>query len=118
MRAASQDWEIPHVTSRNKEAPRVHLEAYSDEASAAREAGFPYLQLLNGRWRFHWSPDPASVPEGFHQVDFDDAGWDEIEVPSNWQLQGYGVPMYTNVQYLFPIDPVSGRPLTRWRQMP
>ncbi len=105
MQEALQDWETPQVVSRNREAPHVHLEAYSDEASAVREAGFPYRQLLNGRWRFHWSPDPASAPEGFHQVDFDDAGWDEIEVPGNWQLKGYGVPMYTNVQYPFPIDP-------------
>ncbi|MFR0354957.1 glycoside hydrolase family 2 TIM barrel-domain containing protein [Streptomyces sediminimaris] len=62
---------------------------------------------LNGPWRFRLSPT-ASVAEDFAAADFDDHGWDSIAVPSHWVLQGdgaYGRPIYTNVQYPFPIDP-------------
>lgn len=51
--------------------------------------------LLNGTWDFQFAPTPL------HDVD----GWQTIEVPGHWQLQGYGNPHYTNVPYPFPIDP-------------
>ncbi|RZB19400.1 DUF4981 domain-containing protein [Streptomyces sp. F001] len=62
---------------------------------------------LNGLWRFRLSPT-ASVAEGFATEGFDDHGWDSIPVPSHWVLQGdgaYGRPIYTNIQFPFPIDP-------------
>ena len=60
---------------------------------------------LNGSWRFRLSPT-AAVPADFAAESFDDSGWDHIPVPSHWVLQGpYGKPIYTNVQYPFPIDP-------------
>ncbi|MEU9370668.1 glycoside hydrolase family 2 TIM barrel-domain containing protein [Streptomyces avermitilis] len=62
---------------------------------------------LNGLWRFRLSPT-VSVAEDFAAEDFDDGGWDSIPVPSHWVLQGdgaYGRPIYTNVQFPFPIDP-------------
>ena len=99
-----QDWQTPGVTGRNREAPHVPLAPYGDEESALNEGTSPYVRLLNGRWRFSWAPNPASAPGGFYRADSDDSGWDQIEVPGNWQLQGYGQPIYTNVQYPFPID--------------
>ncbi|MFE4923374.1 glycoside hydrolase family 2 TIM barrel-domain containing protein [Streptomyces sp. NPDC056661] len=62
---------------------------------------------LNGMWRFRLS-QTIPVAEDFAAVDFDDSGWDSISVPSHWVLQGdgaYGRPIYTNVQFPFPIDP-------------
>ncbi|MEV6738759.1 glycoside hydrolase family 2 TIM barrel-domain containing protein [Streptomyces sp. NPDC051104] len=62
---------------------------------------------LNGSWRFRLSPT-APVAEDFATEGFDDSGWDSIPVPSHWVLQGdgaYGRPIYTNVQFPFPIDP-------------
>ncbi|MFF7446660.1 MULTISPECIES: glycoside hydrolase family 2 TIM barrel-domain containing protein [unclassified Streptomyces] len=62
---------------------------------------------LNGSWRFRLSPT-AAVAEDFAASDFDDRGWDDMPVPSHWVLQGdgaYGRPIYTNVQFPFPIDP-------------
>ncbi|MFE9811476.1 glycoside hydrolase family 2 TIM barrel-domain containing protein [Streptomyces sp. NPDC005548] len=62
---------------------------------------------LNGPWRFRLSPT-ASGPEDFAADGFDDRGWDSIPVPSHWVLEGdgaYGRPIYTNIQFPFPIDP-------------
>ena len=76
-------------------APRSHL-----DSDAARWD-------LSGTWRFRWSASPLDAPEGAHEVDHDDAGWDEIPVPSHWVLHGdgaYGLPAYTNVNYPFPVD--------------
>ncbi|SDQ93106.1 glycoside hydrolase family 2 TIM barrel-domain containing protein [Thermostaphylospora chromogena] len=60
---------------------------------------------LNGVWRFHLSPTIAAAPEGMHDPGFDDSGWDELAVPSHWQLRGHGAPAYTNMLYPFPLDP-------------
>ncbi|MEU9313684.1 glycoside hydrolase family 2 TIM barrel-domain containing protein [Streptomyces sp. NPDC048256] len=62
---------------------------------------------LNGPWRFRLSPT-ASVAEDFAAEDFDDTGWEDLPVPSHWVLEGdgaHGRPIYTNVQFPFPIDP-------------
>ncbi|MGW4871839.1 glycoside hydrolase family 2 TIM barrel-domain containing protein [Streptomyces chartreusis] len=62
---------------------------------------------LNGPWRFRLSPT-ASVAQDFAAEGFDDQQWDSIPVPSHWVLQGdgaYGRPIYTNIQFPFPIDP-------------
>jgi beta-galactosidase len=59
---------------------------------------------LNGDWAFRLSPR-ADGPADFVDLDYDDAGWDRLPVPSHWQLHGYGAPAYTNVRYPFPVDP-------------
>jgi beta-galactosidase len=110
------DWQDPHIVGVNKEPPHVSLASYIDEGPALEGSLSPYVRLLNGRWKFAWSPNPASAPVDFDQEDFDDTAWDDISVPGNWQLQGtdptrlareggpYDGPIYTNVVYPFPID--------------
>ncbi len=106
MNAQQKDWDQPAVIAWGKAPPHVPLRLLSNvDAVKAGGDDEATLQSLNGEWAFMWSPNPASVPEGFYATDFDDEGWDTIPVPGNWQLQGYGTPMYTNVQYPFPIDP-------------
>src|SRR5690606_18522366 len=63
------------------------------------------MKFLNGDWKFHFSPDTASVPSGFHRENFVVASWDNIDVPSCWEMRGYGTPIYTNVVYPFPVNP-------------
>ncbi|MFG1946850.1 glycoside hydrolase family 2 TIM barrel-domain containing protein [Nonomuraea sp. NPDC048826] len=70
---------------------------------AALRSDAPSLDL-NGLWRFRLSP-VAAVSEDFADPGHDDAGWDELPVPSHWPLHGHGAPAYTNVSYPFPIDP-------------
>ena len=71
---------------------------------------------LDGEWQFHWSKDPESRPADFYREDYDVSGWDKIKVPGNWQLQGFGKPIYVNMQYPFHRDrpSVTGEPNKDW----
>lgn len=102
-----RDWENAQVVGRNRVSAHAGLLPYPDEASAlSGERGrSPWFRLLNGVWRFHFAASPELAPEGFFYEDSDVSAWDEIEVPSCWQRQGYGHPHYTNIQYPFPVDP-------------
>jgi len=60
---------------------------------------------LNGPWRFRLAVGLSDLSRGFERPEFDDSGWAELQVPSCWQLAGYGAPAYTNVAYPFPVDP-------------
>lgn len=76
----------------------------------------PYVRRLDGTWQFRWSPDPASRPVEFFKTDYDATGWDSIIVPGNWQCQGHGTPLYSNIEYPFKKDPprVMGQPPERY----
>ncbi len=108
MTAEINDWENPEVFARNREPAHCTLMPYPDAGSAkegTREAS-PFHLSLNGKWRFHWAEKPAERPLDFYKPGYDVSGWDEIPVPSNWQLEGYGIPIYTNSKYPFsPVDP-------------
>jgi beta-galactosidase/beta-glucuronidase len=112
MTQESCDWDNHQVLERNREPAHVTLEPYAYEA-AARQGDHdtdPFFESLNGKWKFHWSPNPASSPKGFYREDFGVSGWDTITVPGNWQLQGYDKPIYVNWGYAFPQD---GQPRKR-----
>ena len=100
------DWENPQMVGQNKEPAHATLLPYQDTQSALSgdRGACVNFKLLNGDWQFKWSPNPASAPVDFYVEPFDNHGWDTIAVPGNWQVQGYGVPMYTNVQYPFNPD--------------
>ncbi len=112
--AEAPDWENQHVFGINKEAPRATSFPYADRDAALRgkRTGTPYFRSLNGAWKFHWAPDPSQRPVDFYKPEFNVGGWDDIDVPSNWQLKGYGTTLYTNSQYPFKVDPprVMGEP--------
>jgi len=97
------DWENPAMFDQNKEAPHSTLMPFKDENAALtkkREASV-YYKTLNGVWKFNWVRKPSDRPIDFYKVDYDDTGWDNIKVPSNWEIEGYGVPIYVNHQYEF-----------------
>jgi beta-galactosidase len=95
------DWENPQMIGRNKEAPRATAIPFADPAAAlVRDpAESPWHSSLNGEWNFSWAENPASRPVEFFQPEYDVSAWDLIPVPANWQLHGYGYPIYTNVRY-------------------
>ena len=105
--AQAPDWENHQVIGRHKEPAHCTLLPYatSTQAQSGIRAASPYFLDLNGAWRFRWVKSPQERPVDFHRPSFDVSHWDEIEVPSNWQLQGYGTPIYTNVTYPFCKDP-------------
>ncbi|WP_308365654.1 MULTISPECIES: glycoside hydrolase family 2 TIM barrel-domain containing protein [unclassified Microbulbifer] len=93
------DWENPDVNGINKEEP--HAYGFSTD----EKANNPMIRSLNGIWKFKWSPDPESRPTGFYTEDYSTREWDNIVVPGNWELQGFGTPIYTNISYPFKPDP-------------
>ena len=107
-RETPNDWENPTLFAVNREAPHASFFVYTDREEALEGKRYPegHYMLLNGPWKFHWVPRPAERPLDFYGTDFDDRGWAEIPVPSNWQLRGYGIPIYINAGYPFrPADP-------------
>lgn len=106
--AAQNDWENPEMIGLNKEDPHCTLMPFPDADTARkgpRETS-PYYKSLNGDWKFHWVPKPEDRPVDFFQLEYDIQDWKEIPVPSNWEMEGYGIPIYSNVQYPFwPVNP-------------
>lgn len=105
--AQSHDWENSRVFAVGRETPRATAYPYADPSSALKgdHARSPYFIGLNGTWKFRFSPKPADRPVDFYQNGYDVNEWDNIEVPSNWEMKGYGTPIYTNTNYVFPINP-------------
>jgi beta-galactosidase len=101
------DWENPAIFAVNKEAPRATSFPFPnrDLALEGDETKSPYFLSLNGMWKFHWVQKPADRPTGFFNESYDVTGWKEIKVPSNWELEGYGIPIYTNITYPHPKNP-------------
>ncbi|MEE4255892.1 MAG: glycoside hydrolase family 2 TIM barrel-domain containing protein, partial [Bacteroidales bacterium] len=101
------DWENPAVIAINKQDPHATLQPYAstEQAIEGVASASPYYQLLNGNWKFKWVYKPADRPQGFFETAYDDESWPTIPVPSNWELQGYGVPIYVNIPYEFTEDP-------------
>ena len=101
------DWENPEMIGQNKEPAHATLMPYSDKATAIRCDRFQskFYRSLNGKWKFNWVKRPADRPRDFYKPDYDVASWDEIQVPVNWQMAGYGIPYYLNHPYVFEKNP-------------
>ena len=95
------DWENPLVFQINKEVPKATFLPYADESTAIDDdySDSPFYQNLNGSWKFNWVPKPEDRPLDFFRESFDASRWKEIKVPSNWEIQGYGIPIYHNMTY-------------------
>ncbi|MGB6866129.1 MAG: glycoside hydrolase family 2 TIM barrel-domain containing protein, partial [Candidatus Aminicenantaceae bacterium] len=80
---------------------------YADEESALENhpKESPFYKSLNGVWKFNWVRKPSERPEGFFKEEYVVNHWADINVPGNWELQGFGVPIYTDTDYPFPADP-------------
>ncbi|MHC4740248.1 MAG: glycoside hydrolase family 2 TIM barrel-domain containing protein, partial [Planctomycetota bacterium] len=103
----ANDWENPEMIGRNKEPAHCTLIPYPDIQGAleGNRASSPFYKSINGNWKFNWVRRPAERPLDFYKLDFDVSNWKEIPVPANWQMHGYGIPIYTNVPYPFAKNP-------------
>ena len=102
-----QDYQDQKIIHRNRLLTHSYFMTYKNEVEALTyerkmAKGF---QLLNGNWKFLYATSPEEFTEEFYKVDYDISNWDELTVPSHWELNGYGNPHYTNVQYPFPVEP-------------
>ncbi len=100
-------WEDPTIFNVGQTEPRSHFMSYPDVESfrKGRFVDSPFYHSLDGEWEFYWSPNPAARPVDFFQPEFDTAEWGTIPVPSNWELEGHGIPIYVNDRYPFPKNP-------------
>ncbi|MBF0196575.1 MAG: DUF4981 domain-containing protein [Planctomycetes bacterium] len=104
---AKDNWNNLSVIQVGTEEPHTTMMTYPTEALALKnsESESPWYKLLNGSWKFNWSENPSKRPVNFYKTAYDDSSWDQIPVPSNWQIHGYGTPIYTNIKYPHPGNP-------------
>ena len=96
-------WQDIQTVSVNKEAPRSAFMTYSDKATALSLAyeKSPYYQLLNGTWKFYFVNSYKELPANITDPSISTDSWNDIQVPGNWERQGFGVAIYTNHGYEF-----------------
>lgn len=95
----------------NKMKPHTDFFSFESEPLAIRnlaDSSDRFLSL-NGMWKFHWVRSPAERIRNFHKRGLDDSGWDSIPVPANWEVEGFGRPIYLDERYPFS---------TRWPDAP
>ncbi len=112
--ASANDWENEKVFAIGKEPGHPTLIPYATEDEMVADAAYerPWERtassryfLLNGKWKFNWVKAPEERPVNFYKPSFDVSGWQELDVPSCWEMKGYGTPLYTNVTYPFLNNP-------------
>ena len=106
--AQGNDWENPEITQINTEKAHATYIPFSQlQWNDNTLAQSPQVKLLNGTWQFRYFRNPGLIPSDIHR-ESDPAGWDDIEIPSNWQLQNdgrYDPPVFTNIKYPFEPNP-------------
>ena len=90
--APRHDWEDQSILQINREPARADFH-HAGEIS------------LNGEWKFNWTLTPDEQPDGFWQPDFNDSSWKTFPVPADWEMNGYGTPIYSSSGYTFKINP-------------
>ncbi len=107
QKQGKHDWENTEIFSVNKEPAhatfipfdKASLDPWRDKFTS------PFVQSLNGTWKFNFVTKPADRPKDFYLQDYDISQWGDIKVPANWEMEGYGTPIYTDVSYPFPANP-------------
>lgn len=109
VKAKGHDWENHHILQINREPARAYFIPYQ------RKPGDSQLSL-DGYWRFRWTDTPEKRMKDFYRVDFDDSRWKQFLVPANWEVNGYGTPVYISAGYPFRINPpfVTSEPKRDW----
>ena len=96
-------WQDVKTTSVNREYPRTSFVSYQDSktASSGRFENSPYYQLLNGTWKFYFVDAYKQLPDNITDPSLSTSNWNDIQVPGNWEVQGFGTAIYTNHGYEF-----------------
>ncbi|MHB0756722.1 beta-galactosidase, LacZ type [Polaribacter sp. M15] len=102
------EWENPEIFQINRESPTASFYKYRNKEDALKNDTWQNSELyqsLNGTWNFYYADSVQARPTEFYKNDFNLGGWDTITVPSNWEMKGFGIPVYTNIKYMFPANP-------------
>ena len=111
--AGVPEWQNPETTDVGTEPPHASFCPYPDAAGALtfEPENSTRRISLNGVWKFKWCRNPFETPGGFFDAGFDASSWDDLPVPSNWQVYGqnhgrnYDKPFFSNIKHPFPADP-------------
>lgn len=103
----TNDWENPSLVHQNKEATRASFYLFDKKEKVSTDVfvNSSLYQSLNGIWKFNYVNTHKERPLDFFKVNYNDASWANMAVPSNWELKGFGLPIYTNIIYPFPKNP-------------
>ncbi len=103
------DWEDNHVLQINREPARAYFIPYGVSKGDRTLS-------LNGDWHFRWTKTPDELIKDFYRTDYDVSSWKTLAVPANWEVNGYGTPIYVSAGYPFKIDPpyVTREPKKEW----
>ena len=98
--ARAAEWSDLNVLQINRGKPRATMMVYPDAQSAMQydRTRSPWFKSLNGDWKFNWVKSPSDRPADFHKPSSDVSGWGTIPVPSNWEIEGHGMPWYNNAK--------------------
>ncbi len=112
--SSTNDWENERIIGINKEPGHATMIPFANTLEMKADPAYrkPWertnssrYMLLNGKWKFNWVKAPEERPVNFYKPNYDVSKWDEITVPSNWEMHGYGTPIYTNITYPFRNNP-------------
>ena len=104
QKQSQPEWQSQYAVGLNKLAPHTYVWPYADASDIEKPGGYeesPYYMSLNGKWKFHWVKNPDNRPKDFYQPSYYTGGWADINVPGNWERQGYGTAIYVNETYEF-----------------
>ena len=109
------EWQDPAVFEVNKLYPRANIRDNNQSADNFN------IEWLDGKWKFHYVSNADERPTDFFRTDYDDSSWGTIPVPGNWELNGFGVPVYVNTTNDFdnsqlPKVPVKGNAVGSYRK--
>ena len=105
--AQQNDWENPALFELNKEKPHATFILFDKQQDVVTDdySRSPFYKLLNGTWQFVYVDKHADRIKDFYSKDLNTAAWKTIPVPSNWEMKGFGIPIYTNIAYPHPRTP-------------
>ncbi|MGC4102603.1 beta-galactosidase, LacZ type [Ferruginibacter sp.] len=105
--SSNNDWENPELFEWNKEAPHADMMLFANKQDVVTDEynNSPYYKSLNGNWKFTYVAKYADRLKDFYSTSVNESSWSDIAVPSNWELKGFGIPVYTNITYPFPKNP-------------
>jgi beta-galactosidase len=126
VHAQKPAWLDEKKSEENRLPMHATFYAFENEAAAKKGAwqGSANYINLNGDWKFLWAESPDALPKNFEAVTFDDSKWNTFKVPANWELNGYGYPIYVNIGYEFqhimkpnpPLVPLNYDPTAVYRR--